>query len=89
MSEFSNSMSQGSAPVAIILALALAATVGVSAQSWDAKGAARQAEPSRQGSAETRAVAVPADESSGAALVRVWVERATGDRSTNCASPAH
>ena len=35
MSDVSHSMSRGSAPIAIVLALALAATVGVSVQSWD------------------------------------------------------
>jgi hypothetical protein len=64
-----NPMSQGSAPVAIILSLALAATVGVSAQSWDAKGVAKPPPAARIEPVETR---------DGASLISVLVDWARG-----------
>ena len=90
MSEPSQGISHGSAPVAIILALALAATVGVSAQSWDVKVAARQVygagkQGAEQG-AEAGAAASPG-ESDDVSLLRLVVDWATHGRRTNCASP--
>ncbi len=72
--------SQGSsAPVAIVLALALAATVGVTAQNWDARAATK---PRPAGAA---AGLEPADTRDGASLVRLLVDWARG-RTPDCAA---
>ena len=71
------SFSQGSAPVAIVLALALAATVGVSAQSWNPRGPVK-APPAH----------AVAPEGEGASLLRVLADWATGrGRVADCAPP--
>jgi hypothetical protein len=89
MSESTHSMSQGSAPVAIILALALAATVGVSAQSWDVKVAAKQAGGTTRSIGDTgaAAAAAAADEADANPLLRLIVDWASNGRPVNCASP--
>ena len=87
MSESTSSMSQGSAPVAIILALALAATVGVSAQSWDVKVAAKQAGGTARSGADAGAATAATDDADGNPLLRLIVDWASNGRPVNCASP--
>lgn len=77
MSEPTHTISQGSAPVAIVLALALAATVAVSAQRWDAKPAAPP--PTGQAGAE------PVETRNGATLIRLLVDWARG-RTADCSA---
>ncbi|MCE9660540.1 MAG: hypothetical protein K8R60_18595 [Burkholderiales bacterium] len=82
MSEYPYATSQGSsAPVAIVLALALAATVGVSAQNWDARAAAKAQPPGAAAAFEA------ADTRDGASLVRLLVDWARG-RTPDCAAAA-
>jgi hypothetical protein len=86
MSELVYPASQGSsAPVAIVLALALAATVGVSAQSWDVKVAAKPAAGTTLPAGETTG---PAEDGEGHSLLRFLADWATRERPANCASPA-
>lgn len=87
MGEPTPSIGQGSAPVAIILALALAATVGVSAQSWDARGAARQSAPGKPGGGTEAGSAAAAESTDPASVLRLVADWVRGDRSSNCASP--
>ena len=85
MSEPSQGIGQGSAPVAIILALALAATVGVSVQSWDVRGGAKPVPgATRQGGAAGAAAST--GESDDVSLLRLVVGWATNGRIANCAS---
>jgi len=86
MSEPTQGIGQGSAPVAIILALALAATVGVSAQSWDVKVAAKAVPGAGKQGGEASAAASPV-QGDDVSLLRLVVDWATHGRSRDCASP--
>ena len=82
MHEPSAAPSQGSGPVAIILALALAATVGVSARSWDLKPAAQPSPVVQNGGG------VPADilGVEGVSPLRLLGDLASRLRAAQCSS---
>ena len=85
MGEPTYPMSQGSsAPVAIVLALALAATVGVSAQSWDVKVAARPTTGTARPA--TEAAATPEEGVGGSLLRHLLPEWAQRGRPADCSS---
>ena len=76
----------GSAPVAIVLALALAATVGVSAQSWDAKVVVKPAAGAAR-SSEARAQADHGDGGGVTLLARIAAAWSGRGRPAGCSDP--